>query len=37
MRRADLVISGDGDLLCMTPFLDIPIITAAAFVGARRT
>jgi uncharacterized protein len=35
--RAHLVISGDDDLLSLTRFFDIPIITPATFVRARRT
>lgn len=35
--HADLVVSGDGDLLALNPFRDIPIVTPAAFVqGAVR-
>jgi len=35
--RADLIVSGDGDLLSLNPFRDIPIVTPAAFVqGAAR-
>ena len=30
--RADLIISGDADLLALNPFRDIPILTPAAFV-----
>jgi uncharacterized protein len=30
--RADLIVSGDGDLLALNPFRDIPIVTPAAFV-----
>src|ERR1700730_2961971 len=30
--RADLIISGDGDLLALNPFRQIPIVTPAAFV-----
>jgi putative PIN family toxin of toxin-antitoxin system len=33
--RADLVVSGDGDLLALNPFRDIPIVTPAAFVQLR--
>jgi uncharacterized protein len=29
--RADLIISGDADLLALNPFRDIPILTPAAF------
>jgi putative PIN family toxin of toxin-antitoxin system len=29
---ADLIVSGDGDLLALNPFRDIPIVTPAAFV-----
>jgi uncharacterized protein len=35
--RADLVVSGDADLLALNPFRGIPIVTPAAFVqGAAR-
>jgi putative PIN family toxin of toxin-antitoxin system len=35
--HADLIISGDGDLLALNPFRDTPIITPAIFVqGAAR-
>jgi putative PIN family toxin of toxin-antitoxin system len=34
--HADLVISGDADLLVLSPFRGIPIITPAAFVQGRR-
>jgi putative PIN family toxin of toxin-antitoxin system len=30
--RADLIISGDADLLVLNPFREIPIVTPAAFV-----
>jgi putative PIN family toxin of toxin-antitoxin system len=30
--RADLIISGDADLLALNPFRGIPIVTPAAFV-----
>ncbi|MEJ0020446.1 MAG: putative toxin-antitoxin system toxin component, PIN family [Acetobacteraceae bacterium] len=30
--KADLIVSGDADLLVLHPFRDIPIITPAAFV-----
>ena len=30
--HADLIVSGDGDLLVLNPFREIPIITPAAFV-----
>jgi putative PIN family toxin of toxin-antitoxin system len=34
---ADLIVSGDGDLLALNPFREIPIVTPAAFVqGAAR-
>jgi putative PIN family toxin of toxin-antitoxin system len=34
---ADLIVSGDGDLLSLNPFRDIPIVTPAVFVqGAAR-
>jgi putative PIN family toxin of toxin-antitoxin system len=29
---ADLIVSGDGDLLSLNPFRDIPIVTPAVFV-----
>ena len=35
--RADVIVSGDGDLLNLNPFRGIPILTPAAFVrGAGR-
>ena len=34
--HADLIVSGDADLLTLTPFRGIPIITPAAFVEGRR-
>jgi uncharacterized protein len=35
--HADLIVSGDGDLLALSPFREIPIVTPAAFVqGAAR-
>src|SRR6516162_5861061 len=35
--RADLIVSGDGDLLALNPFHGIPIVTPAVFVqGATR-
>jgi len=35
--RANLIVSGDGDLLALNPFRQIPIVTPAAFVqGAAR-
>jgi len=35
--HADLIVSGDGDLLALNPFRDIPIVTPAVFVqGAVR-
>jgi putative PIN family toxin of toxin-antitoxin system len=36
--HADLIVSGDGDLLALNPFREIPIVTPAAFVqgGAAR-
>lgn len=34
--RADLLVSGDMDLLALDPFRGIPIITPAAFVENRR-
>jgi uncharacterized protein len=30
--RADVIVSGDADLLALNPFRDIPILTPAAFV-----
>ena len=30
--RADLIVTGDNDLLALNPFRDIPIITPAVFV-----
>src|SRR5260370_1404776 len=30
--RADLIVTGDGDLLALNPFRDIPIVTPATFV-----
>jgi uncharacterized protein len=30
--HADLIVSGDGDLLVLNPFRDIPIVTPAAFI-----
>jgi uncharacterized protein len=30
--HADLIVSGDGDLLALNPFREIPIVTPAAFV-----
>jgi predicted nucleic acid-binding protein len=37
--HADLIVSGDADLLALSPFRAIPIVTAAAFVQStsRRT
>jgi uncharacterized protein len=35
--HADLIVSGDADLLALNPFRDIPIVTPAMFVqGAAR-
>jgi putative PIN family toxin of toxin-antitoxin system len=35
--HADLIVSGDGDLLALHPFREIPIVTPATFVqGAAR-
>jgi uncharacterized protein len=31
--KADVIVSGDGDLLALKPFGGIPILTPAAFVG----
>jgi putative PIN family toxin of toxin-antitoxin system len=33
--QADMIISGDGDLLVLNPFRDIPIITPATFIRVR--
>lgn len=33
--RADLIVSGDADLLALDPFRGIPIVTPARFVQAR--
>lgn len=33
--KADFILSGDVDLLAMTPFQNIPIISPALFVSAR--
>ncbi len=30
--RADLIVSGDNDLLALNPFRNIPIVSPAAFV-----
>jgi len=30
--HADLIVTGDGDLLALNPFREIPIVTPAAFV-----
>ena len=30
--RADLIVSGDGDLLALGPFCQIPIVTPGVFV-----
>ena len=30
--RADVIVSGDGDLLALNPFRNIPIVTPAAFL-----
>lgn len=30
--HADLIVTGDGDLLVLNPFRDIPIVTPAMFV-----
>jgi len=36
--HADLIVSGDADLLALNPFRDIPIVTPAVFVqGAARS
>ncbi len=34
--RADMIISGDNDLLILNPFQNIPIITPAAFVQSTK-
>lgn len=34
--RADLIVSGDGDLLVLNPFRNIPIIKPAVFVPSTR-
>lgn len=34
--RADLIVSGDADLLAINPFRDIPIVTPAVFLEGRR-
>ncbi len=34
--HADLIVSGDADLLALSPFRAIPIVTPAAFVQAWR-
>jgi uncharacterized protein len=34
--RADLIVSGDADLLTMNPFRDIPIVTPAMFMERTR-
>jgi hypothetical protein len=31
--HADLIVSGDGDLLALNPFQQIPVVTPAAFAG----
>jgi uncharacterized protein len=33
--KADLIVSGDGDLLALNPFRGIPILAPAAFVQTR--
>jgi uncharacterized protein len=33
--QADIIITGDADLLVLNPFRDIPIVTPAAFTRAR--
>jgi predicted nucleic acid-binding protein len=36
--KADVIVSGDADLLVLNPFREIPIVMPAAFVqGAART
>jgi predicted nucleic acid-binding protein len=32
--HADLIVSGDADLLALNPFREIPVVTPAAFVQA---
>jgi putative PIN family toxin of toxin-antitoxin system len=32
--HADLIVSGDADLLALNPFREIPIVTPTAFVQA---
>lgn len=34
--RADMIVSGDADLLALHPFRNIPIVTPADFVNRRR-
>jgi predicted nucleic acid-binding protein len=34
MASADLIVSGDADLLALNPFRGIPIVTPATFVQA---
>jgi predicted nucleic acid-binding protein len=34
--RADVILSGDGDLLALDPFRSIPILAPAAFVQGFR-
>jgi putative PIN family toxin of toxin-antitoxin system len=34
--RADILVSGDGDLLELSPFRGIPIVTPAAYLNRRR-
>ena len=34
--RADVIVSGDADLLTLGPFRGIPVLTPAAFVQGRR-
>jgi putative PIN family toxin of toxin-antitoxin system len=34
--RADLIVSGDADLLVLNPFRDIPVISPAAFIQSPR-
>jgi len=35
--RADLIVTGDADLLALSPFRDIPIVTPRCFHSGRRT
>jgi putative PIN family toxin of toxin-antitoxin system len=33
--QADIIVTGDADLLVLNPFRDIPIVTPATFTSAR--